>query len=66
MQAIDLNTDGSFDQLLQAHVDINNAAGVDVSVVGDTMWLNVNGVCLVRLTDCKHITLNSEKVGGAE
>lgn len=66
MQAINLNQDGSFDQLLQAHADINNADVVDVSVVGNTMWLNVNGVCLVRLTDCKHIAFNSEKVGGAE
>jgi hypothetical protein len=53
----------SMDRLLQAHTDITGAVAVEVSARDDgtVLWVNVNGVCVLRI--CRIQSLSITKPG---
>ena len=62
MQALDLkqSPEQNFDSLTAAHTDVVGGQAVDITVDRDNgrIWVNVNGVCLLRITACEFITVN--------
>jgi|GEM_PF-6770842 len=54
-------------QLLNSHVDVTGAEVVEVSYSRDAagrsvLWLNVNGICLVRVCRINTLMINGDQV----
>ena len=53
------DTEAAFDKLLEAHVDITNPEHVGVLIDRNrgVIWVNVNGVCVVRCCAINMLTV---------
>lgn len=53
----------SLDALTEAHLDITGAAHVEVTCSGDgtVMWVNVNGICVLRICRIKELAVQQEQ-----
>lgn len=47
--------------LLEAHTDVTGAALVNIQVRDNRVWINVNGVCLLRVCQAQNITVDAPK-----
>lgn len=41
-------------------LDVYSPASVEVTRIGDKLWVNVNGVCLLRISDAGSITVTHQ------
>ena len=53
----------SLAQLAEAHVDLTAPGHVDVSISDDgkVIWVNVNGICVLRCCQCESITIEGDQ-----
>ena len=56
--------EGSLRQISEHQIDVNGAHAVQVETSDDgtVLWVNVNGVCLVRICRIKNLELPRAKV----
>ncbi len=56
----------TFDKIVEAHTDVTGAAFVEVRQNGApsnrVLWVNVNGVCLLRICRIENLTLPTEEI----
>lgn len=46
---------------IQQMIDIDGPDGVDITIIGDRVWVNVNGVCKLRVQRATVILVNDER-----
>jgi hypothetical protein len=57
--SIDLD---SMRKIMESHVDVTGAELVEVQINSnrDTMWVNVNGICLLRICKINNLTTTED------
>ena len=50
-------------QLLDVQLDISDVHEVSIETAGDgRLWVNINGICVLRVSRIAHLTVNSTNV----
>jgi hypothetical protein len=60
LRANELDED-TFRSLTDAHVDVTGAKVVEVEYKKKVLWVNVNGVCLLRICGIESFAFHKEK-----
>lgn len=50
----------TLDKITQAMVDVYAPVAVEISICGRAIWVNVNGICLLRIQDAQLIRVEQD------